>query len=92
MMGYLQQEKTWLEAHPKPMDTVETTLIEWFCEDRHPDTTNLRYFASSLNFRLSTYLCDNKAELIQYARQYPSHSTWKGDTLPHIAAKIVKPK
>ena len=91
-MGHLQKEKTWLQAHPKPMDTVETTLIGWLCKDRHPDNTNLRYFASSLNFRLNTYLFDNKADLIQYARQYPSHSIWKGDTLPPIAATIVKPK
>ena len=41
MMSHLQQEKTWLKAHPMAMATVETTSIGRFCKDRHPDATNL---------------------------------------------------
>ena len=67
MMGHLQQKKTWIKAHPMSMVTIENTLIRWFCEDHHPDATNLCFLASKLNSQLILQLCANKTDLVKFA-------------------------
>ena len=91
-MRYLQQEKTWIELHPMLMTHIETTLIGWYCETHHPDTTNLRFLDSKLNCQLNQHLQENKTDLVTFARLYATLHMWKGDTIPPIVLKMVTPK
>ena len=92
MMSRLQQEKTWIEAHPMSMATIETTLIGWFCEAHDPDATNFCFLASKLSSQLILHFSANKTDLVKFARWYPTLSNWKGDILPPVVAKTLKPK